>query len=60
MISKKKLLESIRDLPENFSIEELPDRIIFLQKIETGIAQSSEGQSISTEEARNKLKKWLK
>ena len=60
MITKKKLLESIKDLPESFSIDELIDRVIFLQKVEAGLAQSTKRQTYSTPEAKNKLKKWLK
>lgn len=60
MITKKKLMQSIKDLPESFSIDELLDRVIFLQKVESGLAQSNKGQSISTKDAKLKLKKWLK
>lgn len=59
-MNKKKLLQTIKDLPENFSIDELLDRIIFIQKVEAGLEQSSHGKSVSTSEAKNKLKKWLK
>ena len=58
-MTKKKLLETIKDLPEKFSIYELLDRIVLIQKIETGLAQSINGQSKSTEQAKLKLKKWL-
>lgn len=60
MISKKKLLQSIKDLPENFSLDELLDRIVFLQKVETGLEQSANGKTVSTSQAKAKLKKWLK
>jgi hypothetical protein len=60
MITKKKLLLSIKDLPENFSIEELLDRVLFLQKVETGLGQSTKGKTFSTKQAKEKLKKWLK
>ncbi len=59
-MTKKKLLETIKDLPEKFSIDELLDRVILIQKIETGLAQSISGQSKPTEQAKLKLKKWLK
>ena len=59
MISKEKLIQTINDLPESFSIDDLFDRIIVLQKIEVGLEQSKSGQIHTTEEARKKLKKWL-
>jgi hypothetical protein len=60
MLTKTKLLKSIKDLPNQFTIEEIMDRIILLQKIDIGIEQSAKGQVLSTLEAKKKLKKWLK
>ena len=60
MISKEKLLQSFNDLPDNFTIDELLDRILFLQKVDTGLKQSESGQVNSTKTAKDKLKKWLK
>jgi hypothetical protein len=60
MMTKTKLLKSIKDMPAHFSIEDLMDRIILLQKIEIGLEQSEKGKILSTVEAKKKLKKWLK
>ena len=59
MITKEHLLQSIKDLPETFSLDDLLDRVILLQKIETGLAQSATNKTSTTEEAKEKLKKWL-
>lgn len=60
MITKEILLRTIKDLPEKFSMDDLLDRIILLQKIDIGLEQSQAGQTNSTEQAKEKLKKWLK
>jgi predicted transcriptional regulator len=60
MISKKKLLASVKDMPERFSVDELIERLIFQQKVENGMKQSDEGDVFTTQEAKLKLKKWLK
>lgn len=60
MLTKEKIIQSINELPERFSVDDLFDRIILLEKIETGINQSNAGQTFTTEEARQKLGKWLK
>lgn len=60
MINKKQLLESINDLPNKFSAEEIIDKIILLQKIDLGLEQSKAGKILSDGDARKKLKKWLK
>jgi len=59
MITKTKLLASIQDLPEEFSIDELIERLIVIQKIEEGKKQAREGRTNTTEEAKYKLRKWL-
>jgi hypothetical protein len=60
MLSKDQILQSIKDLPDTFSIDELFERIILLHKIELGMEQSNSGKVNTTEQAKDKLKKWLK
>ena len=59
MITKEKLIQTINDLPDSFSIDDLFDRVILLQKIEMGLEQSKSGDVHSTKEAKIKLEKWL-
>jgi hypothetical protein len=59
MLSKEKLIQIINDLPDQFTVEEFFEKIIFLQKVEIGLGQSKSGQVLSTKEAREKLKRWL-
>lgn len=56
MLSKTKIIKTIKELPESFSIEELFDKIIFLNKIEIGRQQSKEGKIFSTPEAKKFVK----
>ena len=60
MLNKNRVLESIRELPEEFSANELFDRIILLQKIQKAEQEKREGRGLSTEEAKQRLKKWLR
>jgi len=50
MISKQKLKEQIDTFPEEFSIDDLVERLILIQKIENGMKQSDNDQIISEEE----------
>jgi hypothetical protein len=59
-MKKAQLLASIEDLPEEFSVDELMERLLILQKIEEGQQQILEGKSYTEEEAKKKLEKWLK
>ncbi len=60
MLTKAKLLESIKQLPDQFSLDQIIDRIILLDKIETGLQQSENGQVTRDEELDKKLPEWLK
>jgi len=59
MITKEKLLETIKQLPSKFSVDEVIDRIFLLDKIETGLQQSQNGQVTTDEDLDKKLPKWL-
>jgi hypothetical protein len=60
MITKEVLYQTINGLPDNFTFDELIDRIILLHKIEIGLEQSEAGKTLTSEQAREKLQKWLK
>lgn len=60
MLTKKEVLESLKSLPETFEAETAIEKIVFLEKINIGIAQSDAGQVVSKTEAKKRLKKWLK
>ncbi len=59
MLTKEKLIKTINELPEKFSVDDLLDRIILMNKIEVGLEQSKSGKTFSTEQARERLQKWL-
>lgn len=60
MLNKKQVISTIKDMPDTFDTTQLFDRILLLNKIEEGRQQIKEGKIYTTEQARKKLKKWLK
>ena len=58
-MTKEKIHQAVDDLPNEFSVEDLLEKIIFLHKIEVGYQQSENGEVVSSEDARKKLAKWL-
>ncbi|MEO8231212.1 MAG: hypothetical protein ABI638_02945 [Ignavibacteriota bacterium] len=59
VIVKEKLVKSIKEMPEQFSLEDLVDRIVFLQKIESGLEQSKSGKTNSTAKAKENLSNYF-
>jgi hypothetical protein len=56
---KSAVLDSISNLPEEFSIDEIIERLIIIEKIDKGRQQVKEGKTNSEEQAKTKLGKWL-
>ena len=60
MLTKAHVFSTVEKLLEQFSIDQLIDKLIFTNKVETGIVQSKSGNVNTREQAKQKLSKWLK
>ena len=60
MLTKDKLTRSITNLPESFTIDELIDQLIFIEKVEEGLKQSDQGKVVSNEDVKLIIDKWSK
>ncbi len=60
MISKTELIKQIQKFPEEISIEELIDRLIFLDRLEKRIAESKEDETISEDDLKKEMQEWFK
>ena len=59
MITKAKLKEQIDSFPEQFSIDDLIERLILVEKIENGKAQSENDEIFSESEVDKEIDKWF-
>jgi hypothetical protein len=58
-MNKSKVLETLEKLPEEFSTEELIEKLLFIEKVEKGLKDVQEGKTIPLSEVREKMsKKW--
>ena len=60
MLTKKQVLETIDALPEDKfkNIENVIEEIILLDKVEKGLKEVKEGNTLSEEEANKEMDKW--
>ena len=56
---KEKTQKVIQNLPDDVHIEDAMQRLCLLHKVEKGCQQADAGQTVSHEEAKRQLKKWL-
>lgn len=60
MTAKEKIMKAVRALPNDASIEDVMERLLFLAKIEKGLMQADSGQTFSHVQVKEKMAKWLK
>jgi hypothetical protein len=59
MTQKRLVLETISELPDEVSLDEIAERIEFLAAIQKGIDQLDRGEGIPHEEVKRQLATWL-
>ena len=60
MITKAKLKAHIDQFPDELSIDELIDRLVFIDKLEKRIEKSESGDIISEKEVGQEMKEWFR
>ena len=60
MVTREKVLEAVKNMPQEFSIDDLMNKLILLNKIEIGLDQSKNGETYTAEEAKKMIKEWSK
>lgn len=59
-MKKIEVIDTLKEMPDEFSADELIERILLLQKIDVGLNQVKAGKIYSEEQAEKKLERWLK
>jgi len=60
MITKTQINNLLENLPENVTVDQVIDQLLFIEKIQKGLDDSKNGRINSKEEAKEKLSKWIK
>lgn len=59
-MNKQVAIESLKDMPQDFELDELIEKLVVLDKIEKGRLDVKNANTFSHAEAKNELNKWLK
>lgn len=57
-MEREKAIDTINNLPPEFELEDLLEKLIFEEKIEKGLIQLENGKTISHEKVKELVKKW--
>ncbi|NUQ82809.1 MAG: hypothetical protein HUU10_14480 [Bacteroidetes bacterium] len=60
MLNKETVNKTVESLPETFTIDELLDRLILIEKIQEGLSQSEQNMTVSDEVAKAMISEWSK
>lgn len=60
MITKTQLIYTIDKMPESITIDQVIDQLIFLEKVQKGLDDSTNGRIKTKDQAKEKLNKWFK
>lgn len=53
--AKDRVLEAVRDLPDDATVEDAMECLYFLAKIDEGLRQAEAGKTVSHEEAKRRI-----
>ena len=60
MTVKEEILELMEQLPDDATIEDAIERLLILYRIQQGLEQLDKGEGIPQEEAKKRIRQWLK
>ncbi len=58
-MNRNKVVDTVLKMPQEFEVEDLIEKLLFIQSVEEGLEQSKTGKVISMDEAKQRLSKWL-
>lgn len=57
-MKKEKAIETIKEFPAEFDLDELIEKLIFVDKVDKGLKQIEDGKVIGHHEVKEIVKKW--
>jgi len=60
MLTKEKVKKTIERLPDNFTVDQVIEELVVLNKIEEGLKDIEESRVFTTDQVKQELKAWLK
>lgn len=57
-MKRDKAIETVKEFPQEFELEDLIERLVFVEKVGKGLQQVQEGQTIPHEQVKEMTKKW--
>ncbi len=59
-MTKDSAVTAIKEMPQEFELDDLIEKLIFIEKVEEGLKQIDEGKKIPLDEVRKIVREWRK
>ena len=56
-MKREKAIETVKELPKEFDLEELMEKLVFVEKVEKGLKRFDEGKTVSHEKVKEITRK---
>ena len=60
MLTKDKVKKTIDRMPESFTVDQVLEELVILNKIEEGLKDIEDGRVFTTDQVKAEFKAWLK
>lgn len=57
-MKKEYVIEALDELPQNFELDKLFEKLVFMEKVEKGLLQIEQGFIFTHEEVKEIIKQW--
>jgi len=57
-MKKEDVIEAMKELPQDFELEKLPEKLVFMEKVEKGLIQLEQGKTVTHDKVRKIVKQW--
>lgn len=57
-MKREDVIEAMKGLPQDFELEKLLDKLVFIEKVEKGLLQLEQGITIPHDKVKEMTKQW--
>lgn len=57
-MKRDKAIDTVKELPKEFELDTLIERLVFVEKVELGLAQLKKPKTATHEKVKGTVKKW--
>ena len=57
-MKKEYVIEAMRELPQDFELEKLLEKLVFMEKVEKGLIQLEQDKTVPHDQVKKIVKQW--